>query len=268
MWIACWLALLSQPAYAAVQSAEPPGNPFPQVASSYLVEVNGERVWEKQPARHLPPASLTKLMTALLVIEKGQLESTVSVSNAAAHETGSRLGLVQGEKLRAADLLAAALIVSANDACHALADFVAGDESRFVQQMNSRAAQLGMRDSRFTNACGHDASGHYSSARDLALLSRELLKHPEALDLSAQPRARITTLDGARSYEFETRNALIGRYLCARGLKTGYTPNAGKCLVAYAERGNDRVLLVILHGQDRWWDAADILDLAFSHARR
>ena len=266
--IAIWLALLCQPAWAAEQAGELPGDPFPQVASSYLVEVNGERVWEKQPARRLPSASLTKLMTALLAMEQGQLDSYVSIGSAATRESGSRLNLEPGEKLLAADLLAATLIVSANDACHALADFLAGNEARFVEQMNRRAAQLGMRNTHFSNACGHDAPNHYSSAHDLALLARELLKYPEILELSARTGAQITTLDGKRSFEFKTSNALIGRYFGARGLKTGYTPNAGKCLVAYAERGSNRVLLVMLHGNDRWWDAADILDLAFDHARR
>lgn len=261
------LALLCQAASAA-QPGESPGNPFPQVAASYQVEVNGELVWEKQARHRLPPASLTKLMTALLVMEQGQLQSAVSIGRAAARESGSRLGLKPGEKFRAADLLTAALITSANDACHALADFVAGSEARFVQQMNRRSAQLGMRDTHFTNACGHDAPDHYSSAHDLALLAHELLKYPEVVALSAQTGARIATLDGKYNYEFKSKNALVGRYLGALGLKTGYTPNAGKCLVAYAERGGDRVLLVMLHGNDRWWDAVDILDLAFDHARR
>jgi D-alanyl-D-alanine carboxypeptidase (penicillin-binding protein 5/6) len=258
--------LLCPPAWAA-QPGELPQNPFPEVAASYLVEIDGRAVWEKQPHRRLPPASLTKMMTALLVVEQDKLDATATVDSAAARETGIRIGIRPGERFRVRDLLAAALIDSANDACHALADFVAGSQAHFVQQMNQRAQQLGMRDTHFTNACGHDAPMHYSSTYDLALLAHALLKHPEITALTSQPGARIATLDGKHSYAFSSRNALIGRYRGARGLKTGYTPRAGKCLVAYAVRGGVKVLLVMLHGNDRWWDAVDMLDLAFDHAR-
>lgn len=242
-------------------------DPFPKVASSYLVQVNGEMVWERQPDRRLPPASLTKMMTALLLLEQGRLQDTVTVSRAAQHETGAHIGLKEGEQFHAEDLLAAVLIASANDACHALADHLAGNEKQFVQMMNRRAQQLGMRHTHFANACGHDAPNHYSSTRDLTRLARELLKHPETLTLTSRHDARISTLDGAHEYRFESTNALIGRYPGAVGLKTGYTPKAGKCLVALARRGETQVLLVMLHGNDRWWDAVDILDIAFAHAQ-
>jgi len=241
-------------------------DPFPKVASSYLVQVNGELVWERQADRRLPLASLTKLMTALLLLEQAQPQDVVTVSRAAEHETGSHIGLKEGEKFHVEDLLAAVLIASANDACHALADHAGGNEQRFVQMMNQRARQLGLRHTHFVNACGHDAQSHYSSTRDLALLAHEVLKHPEITALTAKPGAQITTLDGARDYRFETSNALIGRYPGALGLKTGYTPKAGKCLVAYARRGKTQVLLVMLHGNNRWWDAVDIMDIAFAHA--
>jgi D-alanyl-D-alanine carboxypeptidase (penicillin-binding protein 5/6) len=250
----------------ACQSALAQPDPFPKVASSYVVEVNGELLWERQAARRLPPASLTKLMTALLLVEQGQLQSTVTVSRAAQHETGSHIGLREGERFRVEDLLAATLIASANDACHALADHGGGDEKRFVELMNRRAVELGLRHTHFVNACGHDAPDHYSSTRDLALLARELLKHPEIIVITAKHDASIATLDGAHDYHFVSTNALIGRYQGAIGLKTGMTAKAGKCLVAYAKRGEDEVLLVMLHGNDRWWDAADILDIAFAHA--
>jgi serine-type D-Ala-D-Ala carboxypeptidase (penicillin-binding protein 5/6) len=242
-------------------------DPFPQVASAYLVELNGKAIWAKQPERRLPPASLTKLMTALLVLEQTQPEDEVVIQPASTHETGSRIGLKTGERFRMQDLLAAALLNSANDACHALADHLAGDEANFVAQMNRRAQTLGMQHTRFTNACGHDETGHHSTAHDLSLLAHALLKQPSLLDITAQKNARISTLDGQHHYTLENKNALVGRYDGALGLKTGYTPNAGKCLVAYARRGDNTVLLVLLHGKNRWWDAVDILDLAFDHAR-
>ena len=246
--------------------AAPQPDLFPQVASAYRVEIDGAPVWERQAAKRLPPASLTKLMSALLVLEQGRLDATVSVSPAAARETGSRLKLKADERFSVRDLLTATLLQSANDACHALADHLAGNERTFVEQMNRRAQQLGLRDTQFKNACGHDAPGHYSTANDLARLSRILLGQPQLLALTAQPRATIVSQAG-KSYPLSNKNALIGRYTGALGLKTGYTAQAGKCLVAYAKRGEHEVLLVILHGNDRWWDAVDILDIAFDHAR-
>lgn len=240
---------------------------FPETASAYRVEIDGRPVWERHPQRHLPPASLTKLMTALLVLEDYRPQDEVRISRTAAGETGSRLGLHHGDRFRIEDLFAAALIHSANDACRALAEHLAGSEARFVQRMNRRAHELGMRDTRFTNACGHDAPGHYSSANDLALLANETLKHRAILDISARQQATISALNAPRNYRLTNKNGLIGRYRGALGLKTGYTPEAGKCLIAYAERGPTRVLLVMLHGADRWWDAADILEIAFDHAR-
>jgi D-alanyl-D-alanine carboxypeptidase (penicillin-binding protein 5/6) len=223
-------------------------------------------VWEKQATKRLPPASLTKLMTALLVLERDKLQETVRITQAATRETGSRLALKAGEHLRVEDLLAATLLQSANDACHALADHLGGSETAFVQQMNRRARELGLRDTQFRNACGHDASGHYSSALDITRLARELLKHPQVVPLTSQGHAVITTQEG-RQYRLSNRNALVGRYEGTLGLKTGYTAKAGTCLVALAKRDGHEVLLVLLHGKDRWWDAVDILDLAFDHAR-
>lgn len=242
-------------------------DPFPEAATAYRVEVDGRLVWERQANRRLPPASLTKLMTALLVLDDYHPQAEVTISRTATSETGNRLGLRHGDNFHVEDLLAAALLHSANDACRALAEHVAASEARFVQRMNRRARELGMHNTSFTNACGHDAPGHYSSARDLALLANEMLKHRALLELTAKQQVKISALNAPRDYRFANKNALIGRYRGALGIKTGYTPKAGKCLVAYAERGSTRVLLVLLHGGDRWWDAVDILDIAFAHAR-
>lgn len=243
-------------------------DPFPEAATAYRVEINGKPVWERQASRRLPPASLTKLMTALLVLDDYRPQATVTISRTAAAETGSRLGLRSGDSFRIEDLLAAALLHSANDACRALAEHVADSEARFVQRMNRRARELGMQDTRFSNACGHDAPGHYSSAHDLALLANEVLGQRALLELTARQQLKIAALNAPREYHFTNKNALIGRYRGALGLKTGYTSKAGKCLIAYAERDQAKVLLVMLHGGDRWWDAVDILDIAFDHAHQ
>ncbi|MEO6423742.1 MAG: serine hydrolase, partial [Candidatus Nitrotoga sp.] len=156
-------------------AAQGQSDPFPQIAKAYLVQVDGISIWEHRSNDRLPPASLTKLMTALLVLEQGQLQEVASISRASARETGSRIGLKAGERFRVKDLLAATMIASSNDACHALADHLGRSEAGFVARMNRRAKKLGMRDTHFTNACGHDATKHYSSAHDLARLAHELL---------------------------------------------------------------------------------------------
>ncbi len=261
-----WFGVLLFVSHIGLTAALP--DLFPDVATAYQVELDGEPLWERQGQQRLPPASLTKLMTALLVIERGNLEREVSISPAAARETGARIKLNAGERYLLQDLLAATLMASANDACHALADAIAGSAHDFVKLMNQRATELSMHDTHFENACGHDAKNHYSSAHDLALLAHEFIKHPELLTYTSRIEMRVAPLDGRRSLYFENKNALVGRYRGAFGLKTGYTARAGKCLIAYAKRGDTTVLLVLLHGNDRWWDAVDILDVAFEHARQ
>jgi D-alanyl-D-alanine carboxypeptidase (penicillin-binding protein 5/6) len=243
-------------------------DPFPNVAASYLVQVNGDLLWEKQASRRLPPASLTKLMTVLLVLDNYKPQAVVEISHLATRETGTRLGVKNGERFYVEDMLGAALINSDNDACHALADYVAGNQQRFVQMMNRRARQLGMNNTHFSNACGHDGAEHYSTAHDLAVLANEVIKNRLVGELVIRQSLQISPIGGSGRYQLENKNALIGRYQGALGLKTGYTPKAGKCLIAYAERDGARVLLVMLNAPNRWWDAVDLLDLAFAQARR
>jgi D-alanyl-D-alanine carboxypeptidase (penicillin-binding protein 5/6) len=241
-------------------------NPFGGVGQAYLVDIDGAPVWHKNADQRLPPASLTKLMTALLLVEQFAPQDAIVVDAPAAHETGSRLGLQAGERWHAGDLLAATLMASANDACRALADQAAGDQARFVQRMNQRAQHLGLRNTHFANACGHDAPDHFASANDLAVLARAVMQNPQLAALVGLAEQSIVRIDGKRSVALANRNALIGRYAGAVGVKTGTTPLAGKCLVALARRGPHTVLLVLLKGKDRWWDAVDMLDIAFARA--
>ncbi len=244
-------------------------DPFPGItASAYLLKTESEVVWERNSDRALPPASLTKIMTALLVIKRAHLDDIAIVRDEAARETGTRLGLRRGERMYVGFLLAATLLGSANDACHALADYVSGSEAEFTKLMNREARALGMRNTRFTNACGHDQPGHYSSARDLALLAEAGLAEPVFSELAATVSLNISTVGGERVFRLENKNELIGRYPGARGVKTGFTAGAGKCVIALAERNGVRVLLVVLNAPDRWWRAAEMLDAAFARAER
>lgn len=261
--LACVLALAACSASAAVE----PADPFRQSAGAYLIEVNGQPRWQRDADARLAPASLTKIMTALLALESRRPpEEGVIVSREAAAETGTRLGLRAGERLRFGDLLAATVMQSANDACHALAAHLGGNQAQFVAMMNLRAQALGLRATHFTNACGHDEPEHRSSARDLAVLGETVMKVPGYAGIAGGVGRTIRALDSTREFRVENKNELIGRYRGAIGVKSGSTPGAGKCVVALAERDGVRVLLVLLHADERWWTAVDMLNYAFEHA--
>jgi serine-type D-Ala-D-Ala carboxypeptidase (penicillin-binding protein 5/6) len=247
-------------------AAAPATHEFRGIAAAYLVRIDGETVWADAADRRLPQASLTKLMTALLVAQDYRPDDVVTVSERASRATGSRLGLKAGDRMRAEDLLAAALIASANDACLALAEGHEGGEAAFVRRMNDRAAELGLSGTHFVNACGHDAPGHYSTAIDLMRLADEAMGVPRIASLVARIDMRLSDVDGRRNFHFHNRNALIGRYNGAIGVKSGYTAKAGRCLIALAQHGAVRVMLVMLGGRNRWWDAHAMLDRAFEHA--
>jgi len=225
-----------------------------------LVKRDGLVIWSGNAQAHMSPASLTKMMSALVILESGRLDEVVTVSRAASRQTGSHIGLKAGDQLRVRDLLAAMIVRSANDACRALADHVG---VTFVARMNQRAAAYGLRDTQFVDPCGHDRPSQYSTATDLARLAELAMQQPEFARLARSERVSIVTTNGRRKFHFTNTNALIGRYEGAIGVKTGTTGRAGNCLVAIAERNGVRVVLVLLNAQNRWWNAAGLLDRAF-----
>jgi len=260
------LRVLLALACLAASAARAADDPYPWIAAAYLVKRDGAVLWAGSAERRLPPASLAKLMTALLALERGRLDETVTVGKGVLQATGTRIGLKPGERLSARDLLAATVVRSANDACRALAEHLGGSLKIFIQGMNERAARLGMKDTHFVDPCGHDRDGQYSSAADLAILAEQVMRHDEYLRLAKTPKISFKTLDG-RSFTLRNTNALLGRYPGAIGLKTGHTPGAGNCLVALAERDGVRVLAVLLNAPNRWWNAVGLLDRAFAAAR-
>lgn len=260
--LAVVLAALLWPAGAS-QAAD---DPFPIDAEAHLVQVQGRALWAKDVHKRLPPASLTKIMTALLVLESGQFDAVVTVSRSAAGQGGSRLGLKAGDRLRVEDLLTATLVRSANDACRALAEHEAGSEARFVARMNRRARELGLQDTRFANACGWDAPGHYASASDLALLTETALRFPAFAARVAMSEARVQTVDGRREFHVRNTNLMVGRLPDVVGVKSGFTRRAGRCVIVLAERGGVRVLVVLLNAFNRWWDAYGLVERAFAQA--
>src|SRR3954468_5925007 len=261
------LRLILAVACLATGAARAAEDPYPWIAGAYVVKRDGAVLWAGQPDAKLPPASLAKLMTALLVLERGNLDETVTIGKGVLQETGTRMGLKPGDKVRAGDLLAATVVRSANDACRALAEHVGTSNRNFISLMNARAAKLGLANTHFEDSCGHDRAGQYASAADLALIAEQVMRYDEYMRLSHLEKVSVKTLDGGRTFNLRNTNALIGRYEGAIGLKTGYTDGAGNCLVALAERDGVRVLAVLLNAPNRWWNAVGLLDRAFAAPR-
>lgn len=239
---------------------------FHPAVSSGLVKIGDKVVWEQDADQRLPQASLTKIMTALLVLERYQPDAIVTVGADAAAARPTKIGLRAGDKMRLSDLLAATLVHSANDACHALADWHSGTEQKFVERMNERARELGLNDTHFANACGFDAEGHYSTAHDLVVLAEAALKYKTFSRLVNKQEMVIRTADGRRKFAFHSTNALIGHYEGAMGVKTGFTFKAGPCLVAVSKRNDTRVMIVMLNARNRWPNAREMFDVAFAKA--
>lgn len=263
------VSLLGAGPAPAATAADAPTDAYPGAAASYLVVVNGLELWARAPDEPRPPASLSKLLTALLVVGDFDATAMVAVSAAAAQATGARLGLRAGETLRAGDALTAMLLGSGNDVCLALAEHVAGTAAAFVDRMNERASQLGMTRSHFRNPCGLDAPGQVATARDLWRLTAAALAEPEIARRVVLAQARITTA-GGRRFELSNGNLLIGRHPGVVGAKTGFTSRAGKCLAAVARRDGDEVAVILLNSPERWWAAPILLEDAFAalHASR
>lgn len=242
--------------------------------SAVLIEAStGEVLYEKNAHERLAPASVTKVMTLLLVMEaldSGQIswDDMVTASEAAAAKGGSQVYLEVGEQMTMDEMLKSVVVSSANDCATALAEHVAGSEAAFVEKMNQRAEELGMEDTHFVNCTGlddePDAAEHLTSAYDIAVMSRELLKHEEI--------RKYTTIwmDTVRNGEFglANTNKLVRFYEGTTGLKTGYTSSAGHCLSASAERGGVEFIAVVLHcasSGDRFQSAKQLLDYGFAN---
>lgn len=242
--------------------------------SVILVEANtGTVIYEKNADEALPPASVTKIMTLLLVmeaIEEGKLSygDTVRASENACSMGGSQIFLKENEEMSVEDLLKSVVIASANDAAVALAEHICGSEEAFVFKMNERAKSLGMKNSNFENTNGLDdtVENHVTSARDIAIMSRELIKHSKITEYSS------IWMDSIRNGEFglTNTNRLIRFYKGATGLKTGSTDKAGFCISATAERENMSLICVVMGAPTRDVRnsiAVKLFDYAFNNYR-
>ena len=238
--------------------------------SAILIEqTTGKIIYEHNSHEKLSPASVTKIMSLLLImeaIERGDitLETMVKASPHAAGKGGSQIWLKEGEQMSVNDLLKATVIASANDATTALAEAVAGSEETFVGMMNDRAKQLGMKDTTFMNCTGLDAEGHLTSAYDIAIMSKELLSHELITKYST---VWMDTLREGKS-ELVNTNKLVRFYEGTTGLKTGTTGKAGYCLSASATRNNLSLIAVVMDSPSskvRFNEARELLSFGFAN---
>ena len=239
-------------------------------SSAVLMEKEtGQLLYEKEAHQRMEPASVTKIMTLLLIMEAldaGRIrrEDPVTISSTAAGMGGSQVYLEEGEQMSAGELIKCITVVSGNDAAVAMAEHLAGSETAFVAQMNQRAQELGMADTTFVNCTGLPAQGHLTSAHDIALMARELiLKHPGIREYTT------IWMDSIRDGEFglTNTNRLIRFYNGATGLKTGYTDTAQYCMAATAERDGMELIAVVMKAPtspQRFDDAKALLDQGFA----
>jgi len=229
--------------------------------SVLLKELRSGRVlYEHESEKRMSPASLTKIMSALVILERGHLDEQATISKNAARAPKTHLRLKTGEVFRLGDLLKAMLIVSANDACLAAVEHVGGDEQKFVGLMNAKAFELGLTNTHFSNGCGFDGPDHYSTAEDLAQLSEAAMENPVFRELVREEREIITPVSGRRAYFLHNTNRLLGRIPGVEGVKTGFTSKAGRCLIAKVSHNGSDLLLVILNSKRRWNTAKSLID--------
>lgn len=236
-----------------------------QAKAALLMETSSGRVlFQKNGQERLPPASVTKIMTALLVVETKDLDRSVIISEHAALTPECTVYLQEGENLMRHNLLYACMLNSANDAATALAESVAGSEAVFVRLMNQRAGEIGMLDTHFCNPHGlHDAR-HYTTAYDLALLTRQALSYPEFCEL-VSTKTKVIDWAHHQDRQLFNQNRLLSRYAGAIGVKTGYTRQAGNCVVGAATRGGMTLIAVALNSSTVYGDLAQMLDYGFNN---
>lgn len=255
----------TQPKAQAIHTVTYAPQPLPwkriPAHSILLKELKSGRIlYQHRADKRLSPASLTKIMSALVILENGRLDDLATVSKNAARAPKTHLRLKVGEVFRVKDLLKAMMMVSANDACLAAVEHVGGNEAQFVELMNAKARSLGLHGTHFSNGCGFDGSDHYSTAEDLAQLSEVAMRNGVFRALVKEEREIITPVSGYRAYVLHNTNRLLGRIPGVEGVKTGFTSKAGRCLIAKVSHNDSDLLLVILNSNRRWTTAKSLID--------
>ncbi|AET70020.1 D-alanyl-D-alanine carboxypeptidase [Desulfosporosinus orientis DSM 765] len=234
--------------------------------AAVLMDVKtGEVLFSKQAHKRRPPASTTKIMTAILGLELGRPDEVVTVSEKAAAVGESTIHLDPGEKITLYELITGALIRSGNDACVAIAEHIAGSEDKFLDLMNRKALMLGAQDTNFKNTNGLPRKDHYSTAYDLAVMARYGLQIPQFSSIIRLKETEIHFIEPDTFMDLKNTNKLLWNYPYADGVKTGTTTAAGKCLVASATKEGRQLLAVVLNAPDRFGDSKKLLEWGFAN---
>jgi len=270
------LALLvgSAPLAAATIAEVPPlpvfggfaGAPPQVTAATWILydDTFGETLAEHNADLSRPMASTTKIMTAIVALENGDLDQQITVSQQAVDVGEAEVGLVTGETLTLRQLLTSMLVRSGNDTAMAVAEGIGGTVEHFVQMMNDKAAEMGLANTHFANPHGLDAEGHFTSARDLLTMALYAMQNPVFATAVRTQTVRLPDAPDGTIRVVRTTNQLLGSYQGAIGVKTGYTSLAGHMLVAAAERNGRRLYAVVMGSKDSFGDAASLLDYGFS----
>jgi serine-type D-Ala-D-Ala carboxypeptidase (penicillin-binding protein 5/6) len=253
--------ILSQPTFSHKQA------PLVLAQAAFVIDAGSSEVlFESKADTPLFPASTTKIMTALVVLESMQLDTVVTITAAPAQD-GSHMGLLVGEQIQVWDLLAGLLIASANDAADVLSRNYPGGASAFIDRMNAKALELGLTRTHYTNVIGYSELGHMTSVRDLAILAREAMQHPDFSHFVGIKAHTVTSVDQTIIHTLKTTNELLGVFDGMEGIKTGWTEEAGECFVAQATRGNQTIVTALLASPDRFGETKRLLDWAFTSYR-
>ncbi|MBQ9079995.1 MAG: D-alanyl-D-alanine carboxypeptidase [Clostridia bacterium] len=234
--------------------------------SAILIDASNDNVlFAKNADLRLPMASTTKIMTALLALECGDIDKSYAIPKQAVGVEGSSVYLVEGEQLTLGDLVYALMLESANDAAEAIAIIVAGSTAAFADIMNRRAAELGLTDTHFTNPHGLDHDEHYTSAYDLARLTSYALKNEQFRKIVSTRKTTIPFQGNEGTRLLVNHNRLLRSYEGAIGVKTGFTKRSGRCLVSAAERDGLTLVAVTINAPDDWRDHTSMLDWGFDN---
>ncbi len=240
--------------------------PWLSARSALAIDLNSKVIiFARNPDSQLIPASTTKIMTALVSLEQYSLDQVLEVKQA--YPIGMVMELEQGERMTVKNLLKAMLVGSANDAAMVLAENYPGGLEKFIERMNQKAKEFYLDKTIFKNPTGVEDEGHITTAHDLLVLTSEAVKNDIFREIISIKKTKVWDITGEKEYELENINELLDVVPGLKGVKTGWTENAGECLVSWVERDNHNILTVVLGSQDRFGDTQNLVEWVFANFR-